>query len=295
MQFAGHPRATAAAAKAAAIAPHRLAMPHRLGRLAVASLHAELACAPKPGLVTPFDRGSHDDMDASTFLRSLFALRGYFVAIAAAGAADAAFPALRELGIGAERAMLRATGGVNTHRGAIFSLGLLVAAAARLHSQHHATPDGVAVCNAVGLWRDALLDAPLDPHSHGQRMRRLHGVADVREQAAAGFPLLRDVALPSLRAALRAGLAQEAALAQTLLQLIAQTDDLNLLHRGGRDGLRFAQRSALAFLEAGGAAQPDWRQQLSRIGDAFVARRLSPGGSADLLACACFLQRQEGV
>ncbi|QNH23085.1 triphosphoribosyl-dephospho-CoA synthase MdcB [Xanthomonas sp. GW] len=235
-------------------------------------------------------------MDASTFLRSLFALRGYFVAIATAGAADAAFPTLRELGIGAERAMLRATGGVNTHRGAIFSLGLLVAAAARLRSQHSAAPDGMAVCNAVGIfWREALLDAPLDPHSHGQRMRRLHGVAGVREQAAAGFPLLREVALPSLRAALRAGLAQEAALAQTLLQLIAQTDDLNLLHRGGRDGLRFAQCSARAFLEAGGAAQPDWRQQLSRIGDAFVARRLSPGGSADLLACACFLQRQEGV
>ncbi|WP_369938594.1 triphosphoribosyl-dephospho-CoA synthase MdcB [Xanthomonas tesorieronis] len=276
--------------------PNAGATPYRLGRLAVASLHAELACAPKPGLVTPFDRGSHDDMDASTFLRSLFALRGYFVAIAAAGASDAAFPALRELGVGAERAMLRATGGVNTHRGAIFSLGLLVAAAARLRSQTHAAPDGVAVCQAVGIyWRDALLDAPLDPHSHGQRMRRLHGVAGVREQAAAGFPLLRDVALPSLRAASRAGLAQEAALAQTLLQLIAHTDDLNLLHRGGRDGLRFAQRSARAFLEAGGAAQPDWRQQLSRIGEAFVARRLSPGGSADLLACACFLQRQEGV
>lgn len=270
-------------------------MPHRLGRLAVASLHAELACAPKPGLVTPFDRGSHDDMNASTFLRSLFALRGYFVAIAAAGASDAPFPALRELGIGAERAMLRATGGVNTHRGAIFSLGLLVAAAARLRSRTQAAPEGAAVCTAVGLWRDALLDAPLDPHSHGQRMRRLYSVAGVREQAAAGFPLLRDVALPSLRTALRAGLAQEAALAQTLLQLIAHTDDLNLLHRGGRAGLRFAQRSARAFLAAGGAAQPDWRQQLSRIGDAFVARRLSPGGSADLLACACFLQRQEGI
>ncbi|MFC6841113.1 triphosphoribosyl-dephospho-CoA synthase MdcB [Xanthomonas theicola] len=268
-------------------------MPHRLGRLAVASLHAELACAPKPGLVTPFDRGSHEDMDAATFLRSLFALRGYFVAIAAAGAADAAFPALRELGIVAERAMLRATGGINTHRGAIFSLGLLVAAAARLRRQHQAATDGVAVCNAVGLWRDALPDAPLDPHSHGQRMRRLHGVAGVREQAAEGFPLLRELALPALRGALRAGFAHDAAMAQTLLLLIAHTEDLNLLHRGGRDGLRFAQRSARAFLDAGGAAQPQWRQRLARIGDAFVARRLSPGGSADLLACACFLQRQE--
>ncbi|UKE52826.1 triphosphoribosyl-dephospho-CoA synthase MdcB [Xanthomonas translucens] len=275
--------------------PNAVATPHRLGRLAVASLHAELACAPKPGLVTPFDRGSHDDMDASTFLRSLFALRGYFVAIAAAGMADAPFATLRQRGIEAERAMLRATGGVNTHRGAIFSLGLLVAAAARLRSQQHAMPDGVAVCNAVGHWHDALLNAPLDPHSHGQRMRRRHGVAGVREQAAAGFPLLREVALPTLRRALRAGVAYDAAMAQTLLQLIAHTDDLNLLQRGGRDGLRFAQRSARGFLEAGGVAQPDWRQQLAHLGEAFVARRLSPGGSADLLACACFLQRQEAA
>ncbi|WP_343237283.1 triphosphoribosyl-dephospho-CoA synthase MdcB [Xanthomonas sp.] len=272
---------------------HAAATPQRLGRLAVASLHAELACAPKPGLVTPFDRGSHDDMDASTFLRSLFALRGYFVAIAAAGARDDAFPALRALGIAAERAMLRATGGVNTHRGAIFSLGLLVAAAARLRTHAATPPRAEAVCATVGRWREALLDAPLDPHSHGQRMRRAHGVAGVREQAAAGFPLLRGHALPALRGALQAGLDERAALAQTLMNLIAHTDDLNLLHRGGRAGLAFAQRSARAFLAAGGAARDGWPARLASIGDAFVARRLSPGGSADLLACAWFLHRQE--
>ena len=86
----------------------------RLGRLAVASLHAELALAPKPGLVTPFDRGSHHDMDARTFLRSLFALRHYFTAVARLGAAGADFEAMRRCGIAAEAAMLRATGGINT-------------------------------------------------------------------------------------------------------------------------------------------------------------------------------------
>ena len=103
----------------------------RLGRLAIASLHAELALAPKPGLVTPSDAGSHADMDARTFWRSLAALRGYFEAIAQAGLAQAPFDALRRLGLQAEDAMLRATDGINTHRGAIFSLGLLTAAAAR--------------------------------------------------------------------------------------------------------------------------------------------------------------------
>ncbi|WP_234419450.1 triphosphoribosyl-dephospho-CoA synthase, partial [Xanthomonas fragariae] len=85
---------------------------HRLGRLAVGALHAELTCSPEPCLVTPFDTVSHTDMDASTFLRSLFALRGYFVAVAQAGIDNAPFERLRQLGIDAETAMLHATGGV---------------------------------------------------------------------------------------------------------------------------------------------------------------------------------------
>lgn len=279
------------------LAPPTPASPlaHRVGRLAVASLHAELACAPKPGLVTPFDNGSHADMDAATFMRSLFALRGYFVAIAEAGARDAPFDHLRRLGIAAEAGMLRATTGVNTHRGAIFSLGLLAAQAARLHRRDGRAPAAEAVCMAVSDWRKALLAAPLDPRSHGQRMRARHRVQGVREQAADGYPLLREIALPALRQALAAGLDREAALAQTLMCLVAEIDDLNLLHRGGRSGLRTAQRLARAFLAGGGAYRPQWKPRLARIGEAFVARRLSPGGSADLLACTWFLHCQERI
>ncbi|SEL46752.1 triphosphoribosyl-dephospho-CoA synthase [Pseudoxanthomonas sp. GM95] len=279
---AGRPNTSAAA-------PGALAQ--RFGRLAIASLHAELALAHKPGLVTPTDRGSHDDMDAGTFWRSLAALRGYFVAIAQAGIEGAGFDTLRRLGLHAEDAMLGATGGINTHRGAIFSLGLLTAQAAQLRAQG-AVASGVQVCAGVSQWRDVLLDAPLDPTSHGQRMRRAHGVAGVREQAADGFPLLREIALPALQAALDAGLVEDAAHTHTLLSLIAAVDDLNLLHRGGIDGLRFAQQQARTFLARGGVWQDDWRAQIAILSRAFVARRLSPGGSADLLACAIFLQRQ---
>lgn len=268
---------------------------HRLGRLAVASLHAELACAPKPGLVTPFDPGSHDDMDARTFMRSLFALRGYFVAIAEAGAGEAGFATLRRLGIAAEADMLRATRGVNTHRGAIFSLGLLAAQAARLHRRHGRAAAAETVCLGVGEWSTDLLAAPLDRASHGQRARARFRVAGVREQAAQGYPALREIALPALREALARGLPRDAALAHTLMRLIAHIDDLNLLHRGGVAGLRRAQALARGFLDDGGAMQPHWRRELSRIGDTFVAHRLSPGGSADLLACAWFLHAQEAI
>ncbi|AZR28128.1 triphosphoribosyl-dephospho-CoA synthase MdcB [Xanthomonas vasicola pv. arecae] len=268
---------------------------YRLGRLAVSALHAELACAPKPGLVTPFDSGSHTDMDASTFVRSLFALRGYFVALAQAGIDHASFERLRQLGIEAEAAMLRATGGINTHRGAIFSLGLLTAQAARLRVAHGRRPTAEEICDGVRMWRDALQAAPVNPQSNGQRVRAQYRISGVREQAAAGYPLLREIALPALRSALDGGATREAALAQTLMQLIAAVDDLNLLHRGGPDGLAFAKAQAAAFLADGGIAQPQWRVRLHAIGRQFVARRLSPGGSADLLACAWFLHRQEMV
>lgn len=268
---------------------------HRLGRLAVASLHAELACAPKPGLVTPFDSGSHDDMDAGTFMRSLFALRGYFVAIADAGATGAGFETLRGLGIAAEADMLRATDGINTHRGAIFSLGLLAAQAARLQRRDGRAAAAETVCLGVREWSGDLLHAPLDRASHGQRARARFRVAGVREQAADGYPVLREIALPTLRGALARGLSRDAALAQTLMQLIARIDDLNLLHRGGVAGLRLAQALARGFLADGGAAQAQWRHQLNRIGETFVAHRLSPGGSADLLACAWFLHAQESI
>lgn len=265
----------------------------RLGRLAVASLHAELALAPKPGLVTPFDSGSHRDMDASTFFRSLFALRHYFTAVAQLGATGADFDALRRRGVAAEAAMLHATAGINTHRGAIFSLGLLVAAAAACRSRLGHAADGEQVCLEVRRWAADFAQAPLDAGSPGQRARARHKVPGVREQAAAGYPLLRGIALPSLRHALASGLPREAAMCHTLMQLVAHTEDLNLLHRGGAEGLRWARQQATRFLGEGGAFAHDWQTRLQHIADAFVSRRLSPGGSADLLACSVFLLQQE--
>jgi triphosphoribosyl-dephospho-CoA synthase len=264
-----------------------------LGRMAVASLHAELALAPKPGLVTLFDTGSHDDMDARTFLRSLFALRHYFRAVARAGAVDAPFAVLRAHGIAAETAMLAATGGINTHRGAIFSLGLLVAAAAHCQHEQRRPASAEAVCMAVQRWAADLTLAPLDARSPGQRACREHAVSGVREQAAAGYPVLRMHALPAMRAALAAGLSRDAARCHTLMVLVATLDDLNLLHRGGAEGLRWARAQAAAFIAAGGAHVPGWQARLQAVSDAFVARRLSPGGSADMLACCDFLLRQE--
>nr|AGU11474.1 ATP:dephospho-CoA triphosphoribosyl transferase [uncultured organism] len=259
-----------------------------IGHAATAALHDELALEPKPGLVSFANSGSHVDMDAGTFMRSLFALRHYFPQAAAAGAANAPFPVLEALGIAAERRMLRATGGINTHRGAIFLLGLLCAGLGRVAGGGAPTPCQVreAISEA---WGDALrARRARGGDSNGQRAARRHGLRSAGDEAAAGFPVLFDTALPALR---QPGLDGRAARLQALFHTMAELDDTNVAHRGGIEGLRHVQRAARAFLDAGGAGRPDGVAHARAIHEAFVARRLSPGGAADVLAAACLLDR----
>ncbi|MBE7942048.1 triphosphoribosyl-dephospho-CoA synthase MdcB [Ramlibacter aquaticus] len=289
----GRPGAASADADAAAGA---FPAPRELGRLATLALYHELALAPKPGLVSFADTGSHADMDASTFMRSLFALRSYFPAIAQAGAHGASMDALQALGLQAEARMMTATGGTNTHRGAIFTLGLLCAAAGRAGArQAPRTPQAVQDALLEG-WGEALAlrarrAAALPPVSKGQRVAQALGLRSAGEEAALGFPVLFGSTLPALREARRALGSGEAALVHALMATIAVLDDTNLAHRGGAAGLAFAQDEARAFMTAGGALQAGWRARAWALHHRFVARRLSPGGAADLLGCAWWLDR----
>lgn len=262
-----------------------------IGRLAVAALHAELALYPKPGLVSPVDSGAHSDMDATTFLRSLFTLRRYFVEIAAAGEAGAPFEELRRLGIMAEQRMLAATGGINTHRGAIFCLGLLAAAAGwRYRHGLAANDDGLAE-TVVTLWGDGIAAAGgLSPDSNGSRAIRRYGVRGARDEALEGFPTLMGVAVPALlKTQTRLGCLKRARV-QALFTVMAELEDTNLLHRGGAEGLRFVQVEARRFLDHGGVYAPHWRDLALGLHRDCIARNLSPGGAADTLAAACFVQ-----
>ena len=271
--------------------PSPLAIATHIGALASSSLYHEIALHPKPGLVSPVDNGSHHDMTMATFHRSLFALRRYFPAIARAGLDGADFHALRAMGLEAECAMARATAGVNTHRGAIFNLGLLCAAAGRLSSTGQTlTPR--AVCSKVAeRWGHGIrLSARTsEATSHGLEVRRRYGVGGAREEAASGFPTVIEESLPAYASVLRIAGDHRRAAVQALFVLIARLDDSNLLWRGGRAGLRFAHDRAGEFLRAGGALSSDWLDRACTIHREFVARNLSPGGSADLLAVTFFL------
>lgn len=267
----------------------------RVAGIAVAALIAELESWPKPGLVSHMDSGSHADMTAATFRTSATAIGPFLAELVIAGAAGAPMDRLRAIGVAAEHAMLAATGGVNTHRGAIFGLGLLCAAAGAAGGDDAPDWRPGALCGIVRTrWGRSIVRGPIPLHSHGAGALRRYGAGGAREQAAAGFPNALDIGLPALRLGrLQAPGDPEAARVQSFFALLAGMEDTNLLHRGGLDGLRYAQKAAAGFLASGGIAQPDWRKTAEEIHHAFIERRLSPGGCADLLAITLFLDALE--
>lgn len=267
-----------------------------IGELAGTALEMELALNPKPGLVTPLSRGSHEDMDESTFRASIAALRPYFIDCARLGAAGADFSSLQARGLIAEAAMFAATRGINTHKGAIFNLGLLTAAAGWQWAQGaQGAQDGNDAASlgrvVVQRWApDFRVAAPGAP-THGRAVRQQHGIPGAREHAAAGFPVLFNVALPALEQALARGADQRQAGVHALLSIIAVLTDTNLVHRGGPEGLAWAQVASETFLAGGSVFSAAWEGRLETLAAEFVARWLSPGGAADLLAAAWFVQR----
>ncbi|MGF6275407.1 triphosphoribosyl-dephospho-CoA synthase [Massilia sp. UYP11] len=264
----------------------------RLAHLAVRSLYAELVLYPKPGLVSLVDNGSHADMTAATFMRSLFALRRYFLDITRAGVDDAPFHALKRLGVDAEARMLRATAGINTHRGAIFCLGMLCAAIGRCHARGVPLTAAAVQAMLLGRWGHALGAHSVGggAASNGARARLDYAASGAREEGARGFPSVFAVGLPALRRTLAAGRGMREARIDALFALMAHISDTNVYHRGGIEGALAVRRQARAFVARGGTAHPDWEARALACHRAFVASRLSPGGAADLLGAACLLQ-----
>jgi triphosphoribosyl-dephospho-CoA synthase len=261
-----------------------------IAALAEESLRLEVSTWPKPGLVSHRDSGSHDDMDAQMFYRCAAAIRPYFRAFVEAGTHTPSMASLRRIGREAERAMLAATHGVNTHRGAIFGMGLLCAAAGMRHAGH---VDAAASLGSIVAerWAKDIMAGPRLTDSHGENVKRRFGALGARHEAAMGFPAVYRVGLPALlQAALLCPDDSEAQRVHACFALIASVEDTNLLYRGGEVGLLFAQLSARRFLGRGGVGQASWRESAASIHRQFVARRLSPGGTADLLGLSLFVQ-----
>lgn len=260
-------------------------------RIAVGCLHTELVLHPKPGLVSLVDNGSHTDMTASTFMRSMFALRHYFARICRAGIDDAPFAALKQLGIEAEARMMRVTCGINTHRGAIFSLGMLCAAIGRARAQGLPfTGDSLRAIMLI-RWGEELAEhtRPTGAHSHGLQMAGLHAASGAREEGALGLPSVFEVGLPAMRRTLAAGRSMHHARIDALFALMAHVSDTNVFYRGGAQGASTVKRQAAGFLAMGGTGHPGWHGYALECHRILVEQKLSPGGAADLLAATCLV------
>lgn len=253
------------------------------------ALREELESYPKPGLVSYVDNGSHNDMNAGHFKASIAALREYFHDIAAAGIRAAGMGELRRLGIAAEDKMLAATGGVNTHRGAIFTLGLLAAAAGyKLAFRAKGTLGDIV----AGLWGKAIIDSERLEDSHGADVVRRYGCTGAKEEAAGGYQSVYKIGLPAFRS-VGTPHCRNAARTQAFFAMLEKIQDTTLLYRGGLEGLDFARNTAGGFNRRGGAISAGWEKIALDAHREFVKRNLSCGGVADLLAATIFIRRME--
>lgn len=265
--------------------------PERIGFLAYEALVFEARLSPKPGLVDAESSGAHLDMDLPLLLKSAEAIQPYFMRFALRGVEDSTLPpegrlsAIRQDGLEAESAMFAVTSGVNTHKGAIFLLGVLCYAAGRRGANGSSlTADEIArdaalVCR--GVTRELGVSA-------GRAFAR-YGAKGARGEAEAGYLSVTQIALPAHECALKAGASEADAWLIALLRLIEHLEDANVLSRCGETVARELRQAARTIAEAYPAGGEDLSAELRALGEQCRLWHASPGGAADLLACAKFL------
>ena len=272
--------------------PKSLSLAERLADLAVDALIDEADLSPKPALVDRRGNGAHTDLHLGLMHASALSLWPAFKEMAevAIEFGEIGLPlreAVGRIGREGEQAMLDTTGGVNTHRGAIWALGLLITAAALEPQSCNA--------NSVALRaaRLALLDDRFAPRplSHGAQVAQRYGARGAREEAQLGFPAVTQRALPQLLRSRAAGHGEQNARLDALLAIMTSLADTCVLYRAGEEGLNTMQLGARAVLDAGGSASLGGRRRLHELDQQLIALNASPGGAADLLAACLFIDR----
>ena len=258
--------------RAAALCPEST-RPYLLAFLADRALRKELDTPLKPGLVCPDSKGAHKDMDYALMQKGIAALRPYWSRMAKATVP----PLLQLIGIEAEKAMKKATGGVNTHRGAIFALGLAlnargveVSVSEEVMQNNLARIAQAILCNSV---------TDTDSHStHGGQAVKQYGVKGAREMALEGYKDLWADWLPYYRS-LSGMETASCQLQRTLLRIMSTLDDTCVIHRAGYARAQQVKREAADLL-----SYPEPCGRLQTLCDQYAAEGISPGGAADMLA-----------
>ena len=299
------------------------------------ALLGEVYATPKPGLVDRRDTGAHRDMNYETFLASTEAITPFMVRMFAEGmdatvaghTPEEVFQEIRGIGLEAERAMYAATAGVNTHKGMIFTMGIVLAAVGILYAREDKTSGQITVDAILDRARQMtarsmaedfrkMLEHP--PKTHGERLFQTYGERGIRGQAMEGFPILRDTAVPWLRrfqnigtdaelqraiaaqATLRRGLLQDtgsmhaehfenAVHVSTLIAIMSVLNDTNVFIRSSYEDMCWLQAESSTILGMGAMFTEEGVRAIEALNMACIEKNISPGGAADILAVAILL------
>ncbi len=270
-----------------------------IGTLALEAMLLEVSVTPKPGLVDRNNSGAHRDMGFFTFMKSAAGLRSSFEDFAEAGIVGGVkkflpreiFPYIRKIGIEAEKRMFSATGGVNTHKGEIFSLGLLSACSGYLSGSGREVKAGDVMKTAAEMCRgicerDFAEVKTKSPKylTKGERVYIEHGITGIRGEAEDGYPAVRNISLPALKKYLDDGFSMNDAMAMTLIHIMAHAQDTNIISRHDILTAQEVMINAKKMISSGFGLD-----DIKRLDDDFISKWISPGGSGDLLAVTYFL------
>lgn len=274
-------------------------IPYIIGHLASMALQAELDTTPKPGLVDRNDNGAHRDMDHALMQRSIQALHPYFVRLAQLGFTDKqpCHDEIVNIGIEAEREMFKATGGVNTHKGALFSIGLAaVALAGEAFSRiTQAERCGTMAYNDVNSKQIQSLSnsiaslARLFPDTngtHGSKAKVNNILKGALDNAREGYTQLFKAWLPFYIDRIAEG--DNYALHKTLLRIMCDLDDTNIVYRTSMETMQEVKTEARQMLDTSRNII-NFEAALQAMNTDYIHRNISPGGSADMLSLVVFL------
>lgn len=273
--------------------------------LCVKSMIYEVMASPKPGLVDRFNNGAHEDMDLFTFIDSINSLSSYFYRVAEVGYEFKGshyrdlMGEIRPLGIEAERSMLAATKGVNTHKGLIFLMGIVASASSNLYRKSKAIKlvslSEVIQEMTVDITDELSLNKDGDKLTYGERIFKEYGITGIRGEVEEGLPSIIHISYPIFKSLMDdERVSINAAMIHSLLHLMERIDDINILGRHDMDMLSYVRKRARHCLSFGGYLTPRGRKYVQYMDRDFIDKNISPGGSADLLAVTIliyFLER----
>lgn len=252
-------------------------IPFLLSYLAVQSIKAELDTTPKPGLVDKADNGAHSDMDYNLMLKSIYSLHSYFTKLSCLAYNEDVIniDKIKTIGIEAEKQMLFTTNGVNTYKGALFSMGLVLYAASYLCQQRDKVQEQ-QLQKTIKLL-STKFSQPDD--THGKKVIEKHNIKGALNSAIDGYTLLFDEWLPFFIKHKN----EEHSLIKLLLFIMTNLDDTNIYYRKGEEVVAHVKQQAQEILD-------DFSiDRVEKLNREFVKENISPGGAADMLSLTLFI------